>query len=306
MTTLRTAIDTYGHTAPLKDGAVVPSGIDFEFVEVRPIIAAFRRMVRQMEFDLCEMAITTYMTAITYGKPLVALPVFLHRLFNHGALSYNVKSGIQSPSDLAGRRVGVRAYTVTQGVWTRGLLRDDYGVEPDGVTWVIVDEEHVAEFNYPPNVERRVGDKLGDLLVAGEIDAAIGAGAVDSPDVQPLLPNAAEAEAEWGRRMGFAPINHLLVVQTPRFEAEPWIAQSLYDAFSRAKAESLARIAREGGSTPSDQHIQRLAAITGLADPIPYGIEPNRKALETIIDYAYTQHILDKRFSPVELFAPIT
>jgi 4,5-dihydroxyphthalate decarboxylase len=304
-TTLRTAIDTYGHTAPLKDGAVVPRGIEFSFVEIQPIIAAFRRMVRQLEFDLCEMAITTYMTAITYGKPLVALPVFPHRLFNHGALSFNVKSGIRSPKDLEGRRVGVRAYTVTQGVWTRGLLLDEYDVDPDRVRWVLVDEEHVAEFKHPPNVEKRVGAKMGDLLLGGEIDAAIGVGVVDSSDVQPLIPNAEQAEAEWGGRMGFAPINHLLVVQAPRLAAEPWIAQSLYEAFVMAKTESLARIARDGPSSASDRHVQRLSTATGQADPLPYGVEANRPALEMIIDYAFTQHIVARRFSPDELFVPI-
>jgi 4,5-dihydroxyphthalate decarboxylase len=301
---LNTAIDTYGHTAPLKSGALAVDGLEFEFVEVRPIIAAFRRMVRALEFDVCEMAITTYMTALAYGKPLIALPIFVHRLFNHSALTYNTRSGITGPGDLSGRRVGVRAYTVTQGVWSRGLLRTDYAVDLDSVTWVLVDEEHVREFKYPPNVTTISGKTLNDLLVQGEIDAAIGAGASDSPDVQLLIPNPLVAEDEWARRVGFTPINHLVVLRKPLYDAAPWIAQALYDTFATAKAESFARIAREGPSSASDVHVSRLAAVS-KGDPLPYGIEPNRSALETIIEYAFGQQVLPRRYSPEELFAPV-
>jgi 4,5-dihydroxyphthalate decarboxylase len=304
--TLKTALDTYGHTASLKDGSVLPHGVTFDLVEVQPIIAAFRRMVRTLEFDMCEMAITTYMTARAYNKPFTALPVFVHRMFNHSALVVNAASGIQKPQELSGKRVGVRAYTVTQGVWTRGLLGSDYGVAPDAVTWVLVDEEHVQEFREPPNVVlAEKGATLKDLLLSGEIDAAIGVPAGDPPEIRPLIANAAETEAEWSRRVGFTPINHLIVVKDALLAAEPWLAQALFEAFNTAKARSLKRIETEGPSSPSDKHIQRLATISG-GDPLPYGIDANRKALDTIITYAYEQHILPARVAAEELFVRVT
>jgi 4,5-dihydroxyphthalate decarboxylase len=301
---LTTAIDTYGHTAGLKDGSIQAAGIEFNFVEVEPIIAAFRRMVRGLEFDVSEMAITTYMTARAYDKPLIALPIFVHRLFNHSALSINTRSGISAPRDLEGRRVGVRAYTVTQGVWSRGLLSSEYGLDLDKVTWVLVDEEHVQEFRYPPNVTTVKGATLNELLVRGDIDAAIGAGSNESPDIQSLIPGAVAAEEEWGRRVGFSPINHLVVLKRSLLDANPWLAQAMFDAFSTAKARSFARIEKDGPTTPSDRHVLRLKAIVG-GDPLPYGIASNRAALHTIIDYAYQQHVLPRRYSPEELFAPV-
>lgn len=304
--TLKTAIDTYGHTAPLKDGSIAPTGIAFAHEEVQPIIAAFRRMVRGLEFDVCEMAITTYITARAYNKPITALPIPVLRMLNHSAMAYNVKSGITKPKDVEGKRMGVRAYTVTQGVWCRGLLASEYGVDPDKVTWVLVDEEHVQEFQYPPNVVRaEAGKTLAGLLAAGEIDACIGAGAVDSPDVKPLIPDARDAEVAWSRRVGYTPINHLIVVKNDLLAAEPWIAPALFEAFKAAKERSLARIKAQGPSSPSDQQVLRNMEIVG-GDPLPYGVEPNRTTIEAVIAHAHQQHILPRRYAPEELFAANT
>src|SRR5438552_13734255 len=202
MTVLKTAIANYPHTKGLKDGTVSVPGVQFEHVEVSPIIGAFRRMCRTLEFDICEMAITTYVTAKAHDKPFTALPVFLVRQFHHSPIVHNVKSGVQSPKDLEGKKVGVRAYTVTTGVWARGILATEYGVDLDKITWVVVDEEHVQEYQKPANVEERPGANLGDLLVKGELAAAIGVGAVDLPDVKTLLVSPREAEAAWSRRTG--------------------------------------------------------------------------------------------------------
>src|ERR671918_1932501 len=135
MTVLKTAIGTYPHTKGLKDGSVSVPGVQFEHVEVAPIVGAFRRMCRTLEFDLCEMAITTYLTAKTHNKPFTALPVFVLRQFHHSPIVYNVKSGVASPKDLEGKKVGVRAYTVTTGVWARGILPTDNAVDFSRVTW---------------------------------------------------------------------------------------------------------------------------------------------------------------------------
>src|SRR2546428_13939485 len=214
-TVLKTAIGTYGHTKGLKDGSVAVPGIQFEHIEVSPIIAAFRRMCRGLEFDVSEMAITTYLTARAYNKPFTALPVFVVRQFHHSPIVYNVRSGVASPRDLEGKKVGVRAYTVTTGVWARGILATEYGVDLSKVTWVLADEEHVQEYHkdYPSNVVYQAGANLGAMVASGELAAAIGAGRGDSPDVQPLIPSAREAEAAWNRKSGLYPIYHTVEVK---------------------------------------------------------------------------------------------
>src|SRR5437879_11846226 len=169
MTALKTAIATYPHTKGLKDGSVTAPGVKFEHVEVSPIVGAYRRMCATLEFDVSEMAITTYLTAKAHGKPFTALPVFVMRQFHHAPIVYNVKSGVSSPKDLEGKKVGVRAYTVTTGVWARGILATEYGVDLDKVTWVVVDEEHVREYEKPSNVMERPGATLADMLVKGAL-----------------------------------------------------------------------------------------------------------------------------------------
>src|ERR1700688_1070627 len=150
---LKTVTRTQGNNQALKDGTVKPRSFEFDFVGVDPLIAAFRRMVRGAEFDICEMAITTYICARAYGKPMTAVPIFLVRAFHHGAILCNTKSGIESPKDLEGKKVGVnRGYTVTTGVWARSILHHQYGVDLNKITWVISGDEHVEEFHPPANV----------------------------------------------------------------------------------------------------------------------------------------------------------
>ena len=195
-------------------------GIRFEHIEVSPIVAAFRRMVRTLEFDVSEMAITTYLTAKAHGKPFTALPIFVMRQFHHAPIVYNVKSGVKSPKDLEGKKVGVRAYTVTTGVWARGILATEYGVDLGKVTWVVVDEEHVQEYQKPSNVLEQPGANLGEMVAKGELAAAIGAGQVDSPDVKPLIASPREAEAAWYRKTGIYPINHTVVVKDSLLQSD--------------------------------------------------------------------------------------
>src|SRR5262245_57862829 len=168
---LTTALATYPHTRGLKDGSVSVPGLQLEHVEISPIINAFRRMCRTLEFDICEMAITTYLTAKVYGRAFTALPVFVMRQFHHAPIVYNVKSGVKSPKDLEGQRVGVRAYTVTTGVWVRGILASEYGVDLSKITWVLNDEEHVEEYqkDYPPNVIYAAGANFGAMVANGDL-----------------------------------------------------------------------------------------------------------------------------------------
>src|SRR6478672_5688548 len=144
---LKTVTRTQGNNRSLKNGSVTPRTFAFAFEEVDPLIAAFRRMVRGNEFDICEMAITTYICAREHGKPMTAIPIFIVRAFHHGATLTSTRAGIGKPKELEGKRVGVnRGYTVTTGVWARGVLQDEHGVDLSKVTWALSGDEHVAEY----------------------------------------------------------------------------------------------------------------------------------------------------------------
>ena len=207
---LRTVTRTQAANAALKAGSVVPRGHELEFEEVDPLIRAFRLMVRERPYDVCELAITTYMCAKEHGKRFTALPIFLVRGFHHGAILCN-RNVVSEPKELEGKRVGVnRGYTVTTGVWARGVLATEHGVDLDSVTWVLSGDEHVEEYVPPSNVVP-VGDgDVAELLVAGELAAAVGVD-VDHPDVVPLIPDAKEAGYAALRQRGHYPINHLVV-----------------------------------------------------------------------------------------------
>jgi 4,5-dihydroxyphthalate decarboxylase len=300
---LKTALASRGHTRALKDGTVTIPGFALDFEEVPNIIDAFRRMVRGLEFDVCEMAMTTYLCARAHGKPFTAIPVFPMRAFHHGAIVYNTKSGIGTPKDLEGRKVGVnRGYTVTTGLWARGILQHEHGVDLSRVTWVISADEHVAEYRPPPNVVAiEAGKTLEELLLSGGIAAAIGI-QVDSPDVKTLIPNAREAGFEALRLRGLYPINHTIVVRNQLLDAEPGLARDLFDAFAEAKRIDVQRL-RDGrldAASSTDQVFRRVLEITG--DPLPYGIEPNRQTLEAIVQYSVEQGILPRSMAVEELF----
>src|SRR5438874_7172253 len=211
--TLKTAIGSYGHHAALKDGSIKPDRMAFDFVEgpkITPITSAFRAMCRNLEFDISEMAITTYLTAKNYGLPFTAIPIFPVRGFAHNAAVGNTKAGVNGPKDLEGKKAGVRAYTVTTGVWARGILASEYGVDLNKVTWVLADEEHVDAFHKdaPPNAQYQLGADLGKMVVDGELAGGIGVGRVESPDVKPLISGAGAAAKDYYTRAGIYPINH--------------------------------------------------------------------------------------------------
>jgi len=275
---LKTALVTRGHTQPLKDGSIRPQTCEFEFEEVPAIIQAFRRMVRGLEFDVSEMAITTYLCARAYGKRFTALPVFPMRAFHHGAIVCNTAANIRVPKDLEGKRVGVnRGYTVTTGLWARSILQHEYGVDLRRITWVLSGDEHVAEWPPPPNVvPMEQGKTLEDLIVSGEIPAAIGI-QVDSPTVRPLISNAAEAGLAALRERGLYPINHTVVIRDEILQAHPGLGPDLFGAFAEAKRVYVQRLAAGRIEQPSrdDGVCRRVLEIAG--DPLPYGIAPNRQ-----------------------------
>lgn len=293
---LRAFVSAYAHTAALRDGTVAVPGVRLEFEDVRPMIAAYRRMVRELAFDVCELAPTTYLVARALGAPFTAIPVFLNRMFHFGDIQCRVGAGIAQPRDLIGRRVGVRAYTVTSGVWMRGILQHEFAIAPSAIAWVTDDEEHVSAYRPPPNVVAAPpGRSLQALLAAGEIDAAFGGNAgvgragppragweANAPPpvtTRPLFPDAAERDREWHERTGIFPLHGLVVVKDAVLAADPTLAQRLYAAFVRA---------------------QELAEIT---DPRPYGIEANRPSLRALIDFSYEQGLIPKRWEPEQVFA---
>jgi 4,5-dihydroxyphthalate decarboxylase len=293
---LKTVTRSQGNNQALKDGTVKPLTFEFDFVEVSPLIDAFRRMVRGLEFDVCEMALTTYICARDHGKRFTALPVFLVRAFHHGAILHNTKAGVRAPKDLEGKRVGVnRGYTVTTGLWARSILQHQYGVDLNTITWVLSGDEHVAEYQPPPNVVPiEKGKKMEDMLASGDLVAAVGVD-IKHPEVQPLIPNAQEAGFEALRRTGHYPINHLIVVKDDVLSARPELARDIFNAFAEAK-----RVYLERG--PIEELHKRVMEITGR-DPLPYGIEPNRHVLEAIVRSAVEQRIITRPVPIEQLFA---
>ena len=264
-----------------------------------------RRMCRGLEFDICEMAFTTYLCARAAGLPFTAIPVFVTRNFHHWAVFVNTRSGVKKPKDLEGRKVGVnRGYTVTTGLWARGVLQSEYGVDLNKITWIPTDDEHVLGFKQPANVDYRFrGAKMLDLLMSGEIDAAIGEVAVDAPEIKPLLPDARNEAFGYFRRTGIYPINHGVVVKDSLLKEAPWIADELCRAFEKAKVQYRKNLDLGDAATSWDRAAKVNAEVVG--DPYPFGIEPNRKALEAMTQFAVDQKMVPRKFSVEELFTPL-
>jgi 4,5-dihydroxyphthalate decarboxylase len=293
---LTTAIVNYPHTRALTDGTVRSERVQLKPIDVSPITRAFRQMVRGLEYDLAEMAFSTYLCARTYQKPMTALPLFILRRFEHGQIVYNTRSGIQSPTDLHGRKVGVRSYTLTPGVWTRGILQSAYGVDPNRVTWVLIGDEHVAEYTAPSNViSAPVGSDLTTLLLSGEIDAAIGIRDTESPDIQPLIPDSHNAAIDYFKQTGVYPISHIVVVKDELLHANAWLAEELFALFKAAKEHYLSH------PDAQDATLRDMQQIIG-EDPLPYGVEPNRRTLDTFIRFNVEQQIIPQRVAVEDIF----
>jgi 4,5-dihydroxyphthalate decarboxylase len=275
--------------AALKDGRVAPEGLELAFEEVTPITKAFRIMCRELAYDVTEMAATTYFVAHEHGKPFTALPVFVTRGFHHRAV---VAPAPADPKSIEGKRVGVnRGYTVTTGVWARGILATRYGVDLDSITWVRSDAEHVVEYEPPPNVELDQGVDLAEAVLAGEVVAAVGD--VKAEGLVPLVADAQEAAEREARKRGTWPLNHLLVVRDDLLDHAP----AIFAAFERAKDLYV----ESGQLEPLHA---RAADLVG-GDPLPYGLEPNRAMIEELLDHAVAQKILRRRPALDELFAPV-
>ncbi|MDB5649319.1 MAG: transporter, phosphonate, periplasmic substrate-binding family protein [Hyphomicrobiales bacterium] len=306
---LKIAIAEYPHTAAIRNGSIPIEGVEPEFVTVVPQIAAYRRMVRQVEFDVCEIAPTTYMIARAYGSPFVALPIFVTRHFHHGGVLVRPELGIKHPKDLEGKKVGVRAYSVTTGVWTRGIFIDEFGMDISQVTWVVDDEEHVQQLKLPSNVEHAPkGSSLFAMMKAGELAAGFAANAgigrsgdpaggwkTEDTSMWPdLFPDAHEREAEWYKRTGIYPMHATIVVKDAVLAEHPWVARSLHDAFETAKQDWLARMASGEIDGPNEKKYKKISQIVG-PDPLPYGMEANLPTILKLEDTAWKQGLIPQR-----------
>jgi ABC-type nitrate/sulfonate/bicarbonate transport system substrate-binding protein len=302
---LRTVIRTQGANEALKTGEVTPHGFRFEFEEVPVLVSAFRRMVRELAYDVSEMALTTYLVAKEHGIEFTALPVFLTRGLHHGVIQVSAAAGIRHPKDLEGRRVGVdRGYTVTTGVWARAVLHEEYGVDLDKITWVLSGDEHVAQYRHPANVVPvKPPRSLVDLLRSGKLAAVLGP-RIDAPDVVPLIPDATEAALTAVRERGLYPINHLVVVRDDVLRQRPDLAADIFDVFARAKQLYVDRLGNGSitSPTPLDTMYQRVLELTG-SDPLPYGIDPNREMLEHLVRTGVDQKILSRPVKLENVFA---
>jgi 4,5-dihydroxyphthalate decarboxylase len=263
-------------------------------------------MARSQPYDICEMAPTTYLMAVAAGAPITALPIPMTRRFRHAGLLTRRTSTISRPADIEGRRVGVRSYAVTAAVWTRGVYAEEFSVDLDKVTWLTAEEENIQGFQLPPNVSRiDPGDSLARMLRDGEIDAAFaglaGAGPDAAGEFTDLIVDAERQERDWFARTGIYPLHGVIVVRDDVLDRHPGLARTLFDAFSQAKENYLARVRSGSASAPEDLRYLRLSEFVG--DPLPYGLAENAESFAALARYARQQRLISQE-PPIDAVFP--
>ncbi len=279
----------YPNTAAFRQGRLRSATQALDFAEVRTPHTAFKRAVRDLEFDISELAIVTFLMAKAHGKPLALMPAVIFGRLPHRFLMYNPERGPLSPRDLEGKRVAIRSDSVTTVMWLRGILARDYGIDLAKVRWVAFEDAHVAEYREPPNVERApAGKTITELLVAGEVDAGVVAeGAGSDARLKTLIPDAELAAAAWQKRLGILPINHMVAIKASVSKERPDTVREFY----RLLVES-----KQAAGLP----------VEGALDTCPMGLEANRRNLEAAIDFTFTQGLIPRRFTVDELFDDVT
>lgn len=313
---------SYDRLEALWTGAVKPQGLEIAVTRIDAPRQLFDLM-DQGKFDVAEYGMTgLVINAATGDDRFVAIPVFPSKMFRHGYIYVNRRSGISTPKDLAGRRIGVPTITQTAAIWQRGQLAHDYGADLSGVTWVTgaVDRPGplgpgvvTPDLHVPTRIERApAGKSLDDLLASGYLDAIIGANRAPSlghnPNIVRLFPDYANEEREYYRRTGIQPIMHGVVIKRRLYEKNPWIAAELYGAFQEAKTRALEHL-RPWGAQPimlpwMEAELDEIDALFG-GDPCSYGIEPNRKTLATLIDYMAEQGFIETKPSVDDMFVAV-
>jgi 4,5-dihydroxyphthalate decarboxylase len=303
----------YDRTLALRIGEVKPEGIDLTYLCLPPEESFFRQL-KDQEFDVSEMSLSSYMTVRTRGEtPFVAIPVFPSRIFRHSCIFINAASGIRKPEDLAGRRVGVPYYQMTAAVWVRGFLQHDFGVPPEAIRWV-VGGEMPGRLSGPASIKAdplAPGESLDLMLEAGKIDALIttylpSSFRRGSPAIRRLFPDPRPVEEEYFRRTGIFPIMHTVVLREELYRRHPWVARSLYRAFEESKERALRRLYDINALAVTLPwlvlEIEETRRLMG-EEFWPYGIEPNRRTLETLVQYLVEQKLAERRLPLEELFA---
>ena len=287
--TLNVCFGTYPHTKALKEGRIASDRVKLAFTEIEPVNRAFLPMAREQKFDLSEMAIVTYMQAKAYGKPLMLMPATMMGRFQHGTMLYNAERGTLRPDDLAGRRIGVRAFSQTTGVWIRGILWKDYGLDLGAVKWVTFEGAHVAEYRDPPGVERAAAGKdITKMLLEGELDAAIFGGAMpDYPQFKSVIPDPDAAAADWYKKNGAVPINHMVVLKASLSRDDPAAVREVFRMLQDSKTAA---------GLPK----------AGAIDFIPFGFDAVTPSLELMCSYAFEMKLVPHRYTVDELFDDTT
>jgi 4,5-dihydroxyphthalate decarboxylase len=282
---LRTALGNHAYVAPLKDGRVKSALIELDIVEMTPLPSAFRRMLREGDLDLCEMAMASHVLGVDAGRPITALPIPLWGRLPQCNLLCPAASSIRGPKDLEGQRVGVRAYAQTSGVWVRGILASAYGVDTESITWVTQEDAHVAEFIDPPNVERAAaGPTLRELMNAGELQAIMGEREIDPAGVRTVIPDADAAGQAWAAQVDVEPVHHILTLRRDLMIARPWLASELLRMFEEAV----------------------LVAQGAGPRPVPaYGLQANRRSFDMILGFCHDQKISRRRYTAGEIFVAV-
>jgi len=286
--TLRTLLGDYPNTKALKTGDVHSSSVALDFADVKVPNTAFKDVVRHLKYDVAELAIVTYLQAKAHGKPLVLLPAVIAGTLPHPFLVYNAERGRIAPTDLKGKRVGIRAYSVTTAAWVRGVLQNEYPVDLNSIKWVTFEDPHVAEYSDPPTAVRApAGKSLVQMLIDGEIDA----GVVGGPDLkdsrlQPVIPNPHEAAQAWCKKHGALPINHMLVVKESLVQTNP------------AAVKEVFRVVRESK--------QAMSPVGTAFDPLQFGLANIRRSLELIVEYSTQQGLIPIKFPVDDLFDDVT
>ena len=285
---LHTMLGNYANTQPLKNGAVKSDLVDFDFAEVKVANTLFKSVVRDAKYDVAELAIVTYLQAKSFNKPYVLIPAVVVSRGQHHTIAYNGERGVLKPTELNGKRVGVRAYTVTTGAWLRGILTSDYGIDIDSIEWITFEDPHVAEFHDPALVKRAPqGKDMVQMLLDGELDAAIVGDKLPDPRLKYLIADHEAAAKRWAERHDGVPINHMVVVR---------------EGLSRSQPDAVREVFRM-------LHDSKRAA--GLADGVPldpyrFGVEACRPILEIIIDFCHRQKLIERRIAVDELFDDTT
>ena len=285
---LKTMLGDYPITKALKAGAVRSDLVDLDFVEVKVANNLFKQVVRDARYDVAELAIVTYLQAKACGKPYVLVPAVLVSRGQHHTIAYNPDRGPLRPSELNGKRVGVRAYTVTTGTWVRGILAGDYGVDINEVEWITFEDPHVAEYRDPAIVKRAPeGKELTQMLLDGEVAAGIVGDKLPDPRLKHLIPDAEAAAQKWAERHHGVPINHMLVVRQELSRSRPDAVKDIFRALHASK---------------------RAAGLPdgGALDPYRFGVEACRPILEIIIEFCHRQQLIPRRMSVDELFDDTT